>query len=252
MKKNVAIYYINLDRSEERHSHMQNVLKDFAYDVHRISAVDGKKLSYEEVPEYMYEYREKYYDHLTLTEIACTLSHKKAMEEFLQSDYDYAMILEDDILPTPELHTFLAHMEDLKGWDVIKLENRKYRKKDLNYLVKEIEGISVYVPKTVTLGALAIMYTKDGAKKVLNMNEKIYYEFDTQFNMSKKYDVKYLSVSPDLVTLSQFKSDIGYDNREQHHDKTLLHKYRRRNIRLFQSIEKVLYQKQLYAYFKNL
>ncbi len=250
MKKNVAIYYINLDRSEERNSQLLHTLKDFNYDIHRISAVDGKNLTYEDVPEYMYEYREKYHTHLTFGEIACTLSHKKALKEFLQSDYDYAIILEDDAIITPQLNTLLEHIESVRGWDIIKLENRKIKAKDQNYKVKEIEDLSLYIPKYVHWCSLAIMYTKIGAEKVLAMNEEIYYAFDTQFRLAKKYDIKYLAVTPNLFVSADLESEIGHENKKVL-DKNILHKYRRRNIRLYQSIEKSLYQKQLYAYFKE-
>jgi GR25 family glycosyltransferase involved in LPS biosynthesis len=88
-----VIYWINLDRSNDRYVQMQTLLADSAFTgipKHRIAAVDGNK--------------DDVYDHLimntkmnTKLEYACLLSHLNAIRAFSESNESTALILEDDV-----------------------------------------------------------------------------------------------------------------------------------------------------------
>jgi len=47
-------------------------------------------------------YVQKYHKQMSPGELGCTMSHIKALEQFLKSDNDVALILEDDIMGTDE------------------------------------------------------------------------------------------------------------------------------------------------------
>ncbi len=83
------IYWINLDRREDRKKHMENILsKNINY---RISAIDYKN-NFEP-----YKFISRY--NMRGPQYACTLSHIKALETYLNNEDDknpYCFISEDD------------------------------------------------------------------------------------------------------------------------------------------------------------
>ena len=104
---NNPIYVISLKRDEERRLNLQ---KQFArYDDFKIiDAVDAKNFSASEYYKAMIDCLLKSCDEkykfkippliATPGELACTMSHIKAYEDFLQSDAEFTLILEDDII----------------------------------------------------------------------------------------------------------------------------------------------------------
>jgi hypothetical protein len=108
------VYWINLDRSKDRYESMNEMFKDDSFTnipKKRISAVDGKLNP------------EKVYDNLVIKEklvssdtiYACLLSHLQAIKTFNDSNYDVALILEDDCT----------------------LEFKKYWTKSVNQIIKD-------------------------------------------------------------------------------------------------------------------
>ena len=92
---NIIIYYINLKKREDRNNKILKeleLIKDIP--IKRINAIDKDDLNREKL------IKEKYINDkstLRMGQIACILSHMKTWEEFINSDYDYCIILEDDI-----------------------------------------------------------------------------------------------------------------------------------------------------------
>ena len=87
------IYWINLDRSLTRKNNMSQILKNINIQNQRISATDGKLYSDDEIYNKFYNNdRSK-----TKIEYACLLSHLNTIKVFNESNYNIALILEDDI-----------------------------------------------------------------------------------------------------------------------------------------------------------
>lgn len=93
-------YTINLKRSIERRSHVNNQLSKIPFiDNEFIEGVDGSLLSEEELSQFDQNKAYKRYGRLLkLGEIGCTLSHRKCCERLLQSKHDAVIIFEDDII----------------------------------------------------------------------------------------------------------------------------------------------------------
>jgi hypothetical protein len=87
------IYWINLDRSPDRKTRMLEMFTDDSFKeipIKRFSAVDGKN---ENIDEMMTIRKRK----LTNPEYGCLLSHLEIINEFSKTDYQVAMVMEDDI-----------------------------------------------------------------------------------------------------------------------------------------------------------
>jgi GR25 family glycosyltransferase involved in LPS biosynthesis len=87
------IYWINLDRSSTRRQYMENMLKNINVKNERISAIDGKNLSIDDFNKFLVFKNQNY----TNYEYACLVSHLKTILTFSQSNYNYALIFEDDV-----------------------------------------------------------------------------------------------------------------------------------------------------------
>tara|TARA_X000001036_G_C20676826_1_gene804500 strand:+ start:119 stop:811 length:693 start_codon:yes stop_codon:yes gene_type:complete len=86
---NIKIYWINLDRSPERRERMEYQFKQNNITNHqRIEGIDGKNIDFS-------EYKDKCTD-ISVYELACTLSHLKAIETAHNNGDEYALIFEDD------------------------------------------------------------------------------------------------------------------------------------------------------------
>ena len=111
----IPIYWINLDRSPDRKILMENQLKDYKIVNHqRIEGIDGKNLDFS-------EYKDKCTD-ITVFELACTLSHLKAIETAHTNGDEYALILEDDC--SFEYVKYQKHTID----ELIGKMNKEYKK----------------------------------------------------------------------------------------------------------------------------
>jgi len=101
---------------------------------------------------------------------ACTLSHVRAMEAFLETDADVALILEDDVHIAPDLAAWLAEAAAWwpEGAEMVKIERwrddrlrvlvgpaRHHRGRDLRRLLTRHSGTGGY------------MISRAGARKVL-------------------------------------------------------------------------------------
>ncbi|RRZ90939.1 glycosyltransferase family 25 protein [Erwinia sp. 198] len=90
---NIAIFVINLPVSTDRLQSMQKQLAAVGKEFITIKAVDGSKIADD---EFFFYKREVSYA-ITKGEVGCAMSHLKAYKQLLDSDYDLALILEDDV-----------------------------------------------------------------------------------------------------------------------------------------------------------
>jgi len=94
MKNNLnnfpPVYYINL-KDHNKQEYMETNFKNYSINNYtRIEAIDGRK---EDLSQIVYNKNEL---NASNVEIACALSHLKAIQAFLDSEYDEAIIMEDD------------------------------------------------------------------------------------------------------------------------------------------------------------
>ena len=91
-------YYINLDRSRERRQKMEEEFKTYGIEnIERVSACDGKTLK--KTGEGNFEDLKfvNQFENLTLSEIAITCSHLKAIRNAWRRGLEIALIMEDDV-----------------------------------------------------------------------------------------------------------------------------------------------------------
>lgn len=108
----IKTYIINLPTSYQRRNYITELLNRYPFiDSEIVEAVNGRELSCEE--------RENAFDyancmrhmgrHPNEGEVGCVLSHHKCYHQLLNSENDYALILEDDIAPVRDLNDLINY-----------------------------------------------------------------------------------------------------------------------------------------------
>lgn len=162
-----VVYWINLDRSQERRENMEKMFKDgFHIPNNRISAIDGKN----EVLVYNQFKTNKY--NITTKEYACTLSHLNAIKNFNESTYDIALILEDDC--TLELKKYWKKSvkqimnEAPEDWEIIMLNYIILPGNDHPFLTwKNDSDYTDILPSS----CLSYIINKKGSNKIINIED---------------------------------------------------------------------------------
>lgn len=213
----IIIYLINLDGSDERLETATTCLSHQGIDFRRISAFDGRKIDpvgypeYDEVKALSYMGRK-----LAGGEIGCYFSHVNCAKTFLESDADYAVILEDDMIPTENLMSKIEQMlEKLRDqtWFLINIGALK-RKIFTPLFNIENHQISKahYFPMTTT----GVIWNRSGAQAFLENAYPIYAPVDNFFRHWLTSNNMGLSVYPPLVWASDAKSDIDHNTKRKY------------------------------------
>ena len=209
------IYWINLDRSTERRKNMENILKYIKISNIRISASDGKILSYDKI----YNRFRNINDEQSKIEYACLLSHFDTIKTFMNSHYNNALILEDDIT-----------LEYLKFWNKTLCEIIQKAPYDweiimLNYVSqKKLKDLYTLNLNGQISCCQAYIINKKGANKLMNqlyLKDDIYtlnksYKYtadDYIFSCLKTYVYKYPYFTYPIENTSTIHSwQIDYHN----------------------------------------
>ena len=165
---NIIIYYINLKKREDRNNKILKeleLIKDIP--IKRINAIDKDDLNREKL------IKEKYINDkstLRMGQIACILSHMKTWEEFINSDYDYCIILEDDIkINKPYFNkSFYNILNELNNidfdWLYLGRNNLQFKDFYKGTLINKY----FYIPISYGCGTHSYILSKRGAKLKLD------------------------------------------------------------------------------------
>jgi glycosyl transferase family 25 len=115
-------YVINLESAPERWAHMQAVFEGTPFHLIRVPAMHGGSLQLP-LPEFHEMRFRKYHGRgVNIYEVACYLSHLKALRAFLASAENHAMICEDDLYPQPGIDAPLANlMKTSFAWNIARV-----------------------------------------------------------------------------------------------------------------------------------
>jgi glycosyl transferase family 25 len=120
--KPLHAYVINLDRAPERWAHIERSFAKKNFSLIRVPAIDGKNLT---LPSADFDAKgfERFHGRvLNIFELACSLSHLKALRAFLASNEDHAMICEDDIFFDDQLEAILSGaLNYSSSWNILRL-----------------------------------------------------------------------------------------------------------------------------------
>ena len=199
----ILILCINLPAATERRAAVEEQARRLGLEVQFVEAVAGKDLP-ENPPAYDRKGRAKIYTYdLSPNEIACTLSHIKAMETFLASGADYAVIMEDDIVFADNIKEGLHELiHDLHGWEAAKI----YTADDAGRLYDlgdKGKHVSAVFPRKVIWGAVAWLYTRKAVEQLLPEMQPVFHAADAQIGQTLlRKQIPTIGVYPRLIATS--------------------------------------------------
>lgn len=199
----VILYYINLDRDTARRDDMEQQAREQGVVLHRIPGVFGADLK----PEDLRSYDDKRRKRLSTAslgkgELGCLLSHVKAINAFLASDAEYAVIFEDDAVILPGFTDNLRYLiEHTSGWGYVKLYSDPTKMYETDLSPEEAE-VKLAFHKKLPWKAVAYMLTTEAARTLLNLFNKSYWlPYDAQLAyFLMRYDIPAPGVVENIVS----------------------------------------------------
>lgn len=191
----LPIYLVSLKQDVERRRRLEERFSSSYCKFKYVEAVDGRKLSAKTYFEKTQPFFKLYNRIMSPAELGCTLSHIKALEFFLASGEDFALILEDDIVGNDEdLCRISQLVKGLSGDSVLlcggqtelAVKRHRYGKylKDLGfYQVSRFSYKFVY-------GTCCYVIGRESAKEILD------YHFNNHVTLADKWSVFFKGVQP--------------------------------------------------------
>ena len=167
MIEDIPILYINLNRVTDRRDKIETIMNDNKLNYERINAIDGTLFKKNELKQ-KYNFRK-----LTTNEVACTLSHIKAIQYAYDNSLDNVLIMEDDCsfeyleFKDKTLRQLMSINND---WDIIQLGiicNEELYNKFTNILDENLTKSCYY-----SLSTVSYLINRRGMEKILNYFSK--------------------------------------------------------------------------------
>lgn len=164
----VLYLVINLPHAEERRHSILAQGEKLGLDIRVVPAIYGKDLDLQaDSCGYDRQTRLRLFTHDMLpNEVACALSHRKAIKTFLDSDASYAVVLEDDAVFDPNFNEGIRELtEHLQGWEAAKLFTDDGK---LYPICPPFEGAVVQpcFPKKLPWVAVGYLYSRKAAQEL--------------------------------------------------------------------------------------
>lgn len=194
-RSQLVIHVLNLERSPERWTFVEEQLDEHGLNPIKIIATDGKLLSDEEINAHYdkLENKREYFWPLKSSEIGCFLSHRKSMQRFIADENaEYLLLVEDDV----QVDTiFSTHIDQwislLRGRDPICL--KLFTKRSISgKTVATIAGVNVIRPNRVPLGCVAQLLNRSAARDLLEESERFSVPIDVLYQQWWKHKVDVL------------------------------------------------------------
>ncbi len=211
MTDKLGVYVVNLDRSPERLAYVMPYIEKLSFPVTRISAIDGRLLSPEDLRKNLDTVRHLKYvgKEMNVGMAGCSLSHMKVWETFLASSNEYALVFEDDVSFDPvRLQCVVNDVIDVPElWDLVNFENYH---RSLNFSIKKLShGLDLVVFLTPVTHAGCYLLNRHAARQLLAKSYPLIVPVDYYFSRTWELDIKFAGVVPNLVAQSMGTSEIA-------------------------------------------
>ncbi len=210
----VLIYAINLDRIPERWERLRGQAVRYGLNVVRIAAVDGSAIAEHERVDF-HPHQFMYHNGRTLLagEYGCYRSHLIALERFIESGDEMAIIMEDDIDLNPQLiPRSIAAIKAVPGMGLVKLMNHRavgFRPVSQT-AEKDMVGRCLHGPQG---SAACYIVTRKAAQKLLVTLRPMLLPFDVALERGWSTGVQTFSTQQNLAEFSPFKRDTTIGRR---------------------------------------
>lgn len=188
-------YIINMDSAVERWAHVESAFAKTGIPFERISGVNGRALQLP-IPEFDERlYRRRHGKLPNAGQIGCYLSHLRALDTFLESDHDFGIICEDDILPASDLYSVVHEAaEHSEVWDILRLSG--FHNSHPRSFVQLSGGYSIAVNFTRLCGTGAYMLNRKAAEVLRKALVPMWLPIDHALDREWSYGLTAASIHP--------------------------------------------------------
>jgi len=216
----IPIFLINMEQSSERLKDVKEQLDALDLSFQRIDATVGSQLSTTEIASVYDAQTNKKLHHrnLTVGEIGCYVSHRKAWQALLDSNAKFGLILEDDISINNNLPNCLQLISRSSGWDILKISDTENVTPAQTKKIDDEFNVVSY--KKVPNRTMAYLLTAEAASKLLSL-KRFYRPVDVDVQCYDDFNLSVCGLRPNAVEMSlEFglpeKSDIAQTNKGRH------------------------------------
>ena len=208
-------YIINLESSDSRLKAMTDHLNTLGLPFERVAAIDGRKLDVSSFAEYDPVSTQRRHGRvMSGGELGCYLSHITALKSFAESEFENALICEDDIILPSDAKHFLSSFLELSKcesltWDLLFLGSPLTSR--IFAPVYAGCGHEVFRSIHLPITATAILWSKQGAKSFLNSkySKTIQGPVDYAIRSFSSFRGQSLGLGSSFICLQGAPSDIG-------------------------------------------
>ncbi|MDY6484734.1 glycosyltransferase family 25 protein [Acinetobacter faecalis] len=210
----MKIYLVSLEGDYGRRNLLKenftSYYKNFIYE----PAVWGKSLKSSQYFKYSLSFYNKHKQLITPNEVGCTLSHLNVLKNFLTSNAEYALILEDDVVGYDEdIESVLKYFErkcDLKGLFILGgqdgLNYEKYilgREINQNIIQNNVYSIAKFSSKFI-FRTCCYVVNRELAKYIIEYHKLNFSRADCWFDILKdtNFPLTYMNIFKHPVDLS--------------------------------------------------
>ncbi len=196
MVERLHTWVINLDRAPDRLARVRAQLDALGLPWTRLPAVDARALTTEQAAALDEPaYRRKHGMTPSLGELGCYLSHIEVMRALLASPFEFALILEDDVLLHETLPSVLQGLLACSArWDVVKL-SAVHSGTPVPYL-QVAPGHSLAVMLSRCTGSSAYVLNRGAADAYIAGLLPMSLPYDHVFDQGWRFGLKYRLVTP--------------------------------------------------------
>ena len=213
MTEKFIVYIVNLKQDQKRKKNILREIKEQNIKNYElVAAVDGNNLTERELSLFTYKNKKSinpWNTKMSPSQIGCALSHIKIYRKFIKSNYDFALVLEDDAY-------FLKDFKEKLQSFIIK--NLKYKKQILllselkEFIGKPLDKFDSYEVVSVTNASFTHSYliNKKAAESIIKFNYPVKTIADNFLFFNIYCKIKITGLNPFLIgqDTKQFKTSI--------------------------------------------
>ena len=204
----LGAFVINLDRATERWRFVEQGMAATGIPFRRVSAFEGRRLSFP-IPEFDERgYRLRHGRRRNDAEVGCYLSHLECLRLLLASDLDFALVVEDDAAPSPDLRQVIDEaLRHREAWDVLRLSGYHDPLPMPIAMLRTSPPRRLGVPLSRLSGAAAYVVGRTSAEVLLRRLVPMRVPFDHALDREWFHGLRVAMVDP--LPVAQMGHDLG-------------------------------------------
>jgi glycosyl transferase, family 25 len=168
-------YVINMDRSEDRLTHMRQEFGRVGLSFERVAGIDGASLAADVVDDFRRNRIAAKPDGWQPAEIGCFFGHFEAWRRIAQGPDSWAAVFEDDIHVSPDLVPLLASADWIpRDADVVRLEGNRSMRLTHGRTIVPTPSRKVYRARSGTPGAAGYILARRTAARLIGVQPEFH------------------------------------------------------------------------------